>query len=80
MFTEYKQIQNIYKIQANDPVMCGYVCTEFINFMLKGNFLFSPNKYEKNDKIIQLWINRNSLDGFLCLRNTSKYKIFTEYK
>ena len=38
--------------------MCGYFYIGFINFMLKGKSmldytnLFSPNEYEKNDKII----------------------------
>ena len=38
--------------------MCRYFCTEFIDFMLKGESLleytnlFSPNSFEKNDKII----------------------------
>ena len=38
--------------------MCRYFCIEFIDFMLKGESLleyknlFSPNYYEKNDKII----------------------------
>ena len=38
--------------------MCGSSCIGFIDFMLKGkglldyNNLFSPNEYEKNDKII----------------------------
>ena len=38
--------------------MCGYFCIGFIDFMLKGislldyTNLFSPNEYEKNDKII----------------------------
>ena len=37
--------------------MCGYFCIGFIVFMLKGKSLldytnlFSPNDYEKNDKI-----------------------------
>ena len=49
---------NIYKIQAYDSIMCGYFCTGFIYFMLKDKSLldytnlFSPNEYEKNDKII----------------------------
>ena len=49
---------NIYRIQAYDLVMCGYFCIGFIDFMLKGKNLleetnlFSPNNYEKNDKII----------------------------
>ena len=38
--------------------MFGYFCIGFIDFMLKGKRvleytnLFSPSKYEKNDKII----------------------------
>ena len=38
--------------------MCGYFCIGFIDCMLKGKSLldytdlFSPNNYEKNDKII----------------------------
>ena len=38
--------------------MCGYFCFRFIDFMLKGKSLlehanlFSPNDYEKNDKIV----------------------------
>ena len=49
---------NIYRIQAHDSIMCGYVCIGFIGFMLKGKNLldyknlFSPNDYEKNDEII----------------------------
>ena len=38
--------------------MCGCFCIGFTDFMLKGKScldytnLFSPNEYEKNDKII----------------------------
>ena len=38
--------------------MCGYFSIGFINFMLKGIILldytdlFSPNNYEKNEKIM----------------------------
>ena len=51
-------ITNIYRIQAYGSIMCGYVCIGFIDFTLKGKILFyyttlfSPNDYEKNDKII----------------------------
>ena len=51
-------MKNIYRIQAYDSIMCGYFCIGFIDFMLKGKSLldytnlFSPNDYEKNDKII----------------------------
>ena len=27
---------NIYRMQANSSIMCGYFCIGFINFMLKG--------------------------------------------
>ena len=51
-------IANIYWIQAYDSLMCGYVCIGFIDSILKGKSLleyanlFSPKKYEENDKII----------------------------
>ena len=51
-------VTNIYRVQAYDSIMCGCFCTGFIDFMLKGKSvleytnLFSPNGYEKNDKII----------------------------
>ena len=41
-------ITNIYRIQAYDLTMCRYFCIGFIDF----TNLFSPNDYEKNDKII----------------------------
>ena len=57
-FIENKHIiTNIYRIQAYDSIMCGYFCIGFIEFMLKSKsltdytYLFSPNDYEKNDKI-----------------------------
>ena len=50
---------NIFRIQAYDSIMCGYVCIELINYMLKGKTLldytnlFSPNNFKKNDRIIK---------------------------
>ena len=51
-------ITNIYKVQAYDSIMCGYLCIGFIDFLLKckglsdyTNSLY-PNDYEKNDKIV----------------------------
>ena len=44
---------NTYGIQAYDSIMCGYLCFDFINFVLHGNSLLdyknlvSPNDYEK---------------------------------
>ena len=67
-FLENKNIMtNIYRIQAYNSIMCGYFCTGFIDFMSKGKVLldftnlFSPNDYDKNDKIILKyfqWIKR----------------------
>ena len=49
---------NIFRVQANDSVMCGYFCIGFIDFMLAGKKLtgfinsFSPHDIKKNDSII----------------------------
>ena len=51
-------IANIFRVQANDSVMCGYFCIGFIDFMLEGKKLtdfinmFSPHDFKKNDYII----------------------------
>ena len=58
-FIENKNIKaNIFRLQANDSVMCGYFCIRFIDFMLAGKELtdftnlFSLNDFKKNDNII----------------------------
>ena len=49
---------NIFRVQANNSVMCGYFCIGFIDFMLAGKkltdftSLLSPHDFEKNDNII----------------------------
>ena len=49
---------NIFQVQANNSVMCGYFCIGFIDFMLAGKTLidytnlFSPYDFNKNDSII----------------------------
>ena len=49
---------NIFRVQANDSVICGYFCIGFIDFMLAGKklidytSLFSPHDFKKNDYII----------------------------
>ena len=51
-------IGNISWVQADNSVMCGYLCTEFIDFKLAGKKLtdfknsFSPYHFKKNDQII----------------------------
>ena len=32
-------VTNIYRIQAYDSIMCGYICIGFIDFLLKGKSL-----------------------------------------
>ena len=49
---------NIFSIQDNDSIMCGFYCIPFIEYILAGKTLldytnlFFPNDYKKNDKII----------------------------
>ena len=39
-FISNKNIKaNIYRVQANDTIMCGYFCIGFIDFMLAGKTL-----------------------------------------
>ena len=51
-------IANIFRVQANNSIMCRYFCIGFIDFMLADKSfvgfisLFSPHDFEKNDGII----------------------------
>ena len=51
--------KNNYRMQAYDSIMCGNFWIGFIDLMLKDKSLldytnsFSPNDYEKNDKILK---------------------------
>ena len=56
---EIKKIKaNIFRVKANNSVMCGYFCIGFTDFMLAGKklvdytSLFSPHDFDKNDQII----------------------------
>ena len=58
-FVRHRNIKtNIFRIQANNSIMCGYFCIRFIAFMFAGKSLidytslFSPYDFEKNDSII----------------------------
>ena len=53
-FIEHKNIKTkIFRIQANNSIMCGYFCIGFIDFMFAGKTLFdftslfSPYDFEK---------------------------------
>ena len=49
---------NIFLVQANNLVMCGYFCIGFVDFMLAGEKLIdftnmiSPYDFKENDDII----------------------------
>ena len=49
---------NIFRLQVNNSVMCGYFCIGYIDFMLAGKKLtdytrlFSPHDFKKDDDII----------------------------
>ena len=49
---------NIFWVQENNPIMCGYFCIWFIDFMFANKTLtdytnlFSPYDFDKNDQII----------------------------
>ena len=58
-FIGHKDIKtNIFRIQAYNAIMCGYLCIGFIDFMFANKTLidftslFSPYGFEKSDKII----------------------------
>ena len=49
---------NIFRIQEDNSVMCGYFCISFLDYMLAGKSLIdytsllSPYDFKKNDNII----------------------------
>ena len=69
--------------------MSGYFCIGFIDFMLKGKCLleytnlFSPNDYEKNDKIILKYFQQNiklvKMYYNVCNKYRKLQKITTKY-
>ena len=57
-------IANIFRVQANNSVMCGYFCIGFIDFMLAGKKLtdytnlFFAHDFKKNDDIILTYFKK----------------------
>ena len=48
---------DIFRIQDDDSIMCGFFCIPVIEYVLAGKTLdytnlFSPNDYKKNDKTV----------------------------
>ena len=67
--------------------MCGYFWTGFIDFMLTGKIfldytnLFSPNEYEKNNKIILKYkLNQKTKIKKIYCVNCGKYRKFKNRK
>ena len=63
-FIGHKNIKtNIFTIQADNSIMCGYFCIGFIDFMFAGKSLidftclFSLYDFKKNDDIILSYFN-----------------------
>ena len=61
---------NIFGVQANDSVMCGYFCIELIDFMLAGkkvtdytNF-FSPHDFKENDYRILSYFKNDKMQFY----------------
>ena len=54
---------NIFRVEANNLLMCGYFCIGFLDYMLAGKqltdytSLFSPHDFEKNDDIVLSYFN-----------------------
>ena len=66
-FIENRNIKtNIFRIQAYDSIMCGYLCIALIDFMFKGKNLtdyanlFSSNDFKKNDGTILKYFMSNT--------------------
>ena len=57
--------RNIFRIQAYDSIMCGYICIGFFDFMLvkktltEYTYLFSPNNFKENDDVVLNYFMRN---------------------
>ena len=58
-FIGHKDIKtSIFRIQADNSIICGYFCIGFIDYMLAGRSLIdfsslvSPYDFEKNNKIV----------------------------
>ena len=59
---------NIFRIQANNSIMCGYFCIGFIDFILAGKTLidytnlFSPHDFDKMIKSFFLILKMHEID------------------
>ena len=82
-FIEHRNIKtNIFRIQANNTMMCGYFCIGFIDLMLAGKTvieytsLFSAKKKKKNDNIILSYFKNEWMQFHWMQRHWSNQNIF----
>ena len=58
----------IFRLQAYNSIMCGYYCTEFINYMLKGKTLLDYTNYfllmilKRTIKLLKEYLNINNIN------------------
>ena len=83
--TGIKNITNAYRIQPYASIMCGYFCIGFIDLIWKGKSwleytnLFSPNDYEKNDKIMVKYFSVLLVLSVVCSKcKNEDEKVFKE--
>ena len=80
---EIKILQQIFIEYSHDSIMRGYFCIGFIDFLLKGKRLleyanlFSPNEYNKNEKVILKVIFRAVSGDVWNLSQARNHSIFS---
>ena len=77
-FVRNKNIKaNIFRVQANNSVMCGYFRIGFIDFMLAGKKLtdfknmFPPHDFKNNDDIILSYSTMNECNSIETVDRTN---------
>ena len=69
---------NIFRIQHNESIMCGFCCVTFLEYMLEvknlldNTSLFSWNDYKKNDKIIDKYFTDKYVKSRVQIKKTGE--------
>ena len=72
---------NIFWVQANNSIMCGYFCIGFIDFILVGKTLidytnfFSPDDFDKDDQIFLSYLKIHEIDK-TKLSDQTKFRLY----
>ena len=84
-FIGHKNIKtNIFTIQADNSIMCGYFSMRFTDFMLAGKSLidytslFSPHNFKKNDNMILSYLKKTEYlkSLFKKIKSLFQYSIY----